>query len=167
MSRRPTRRVVIGVQDSAAGLRALRCGVAEARRRGACVYVVRAYAGGGPGAGYPVASARIDLSVRAAHLAREVLLRAVGAVPADLSVHAAGVDGSPGRALVAFADRDDDLLVVGDAQRGGIRRLVSGAVARYCLRHAVCPVLVVPAPALARTSGHEITREAQRLIDAA
>ncbi|MBO0868141.1 MAG: universal stress protein [Micromonosporaceae bacterium] len=167
MTGQPSRRIVIGVQDSTAGLRALRCGVAQARRMGAEVYAVRAYAGGGPGAGYPVAEVRVDLSVRAAELARDVLLRAAGGLPPGLAVHAVGMDGAPGRVLVAFADRDDDLLVVGDAQRAGVCRLRSGSVARYCVRHAVCPVLVVPAPALARVSGHEITREAQRLIDAA
>jgi len=35
-------RVIVGVQDSVAGLQALRRGVDEARRRGATVYLVRA-----------------------------------------------------------------------------------------------------------------------------
>jgi hypothetical protein len=31
--------------------------------------------------------------------------------------------------------------------------LVSGRVARYCLRHATCPVLAVPPASLGRTAG--------------
>jgi nucleotide-binding universal stress UspA family protein len=93
--------------------------------------------------------------------------RALGAVPTDVPVQVVAVNGAPGPALVDVAHRDDDMIVVGDAQRRGLRRLRSGRVARHCVRHAVCPVLVVPPPVLARASAADVTREAQRLIDAA
>ena len=37
-----------------------------------------------------------------------------------------------------------DLLVLGDRGRGAVSRLVLGSVARQCVEHAPCPVVVVP-----------------------
>jgi hypothetical protein len=37
------------------------------------------------------------------------------------------------------------LLVVGTQEHAGIGRLVSGSVSHYCLSHAQCPVVAVPA----------------------
>ncbi|WP_320780039.1 universal stress protein, partial [Streptomyces sp. CRN 30] len=47
-------------------------------------------------------------------------------------------------ALVATADREDDLLVVGAGRRGPLRRALRPSVSRHVLAHAVCPVLAVP-----------------------
>jgi nucleotide-binding universal stress UspA family protein len=58
-------------------------------------------------------------------------------------LHAVVVRGAPGPALVATADRENDVLVVG-AGRRGLQRAFSGRVSRHCLAHAVCPVLAVP-----------------------
>jgi len=40
---------------------------------------------------------------------------------------------------------EDDLLVIGARGRGVLAALLLGSVASYCVRHAPCPVLVVPA----------------------
>jgi hypothetical protein len=37
------------------------------------------------------------------------------------------------------------LLVVGTREHVGLARLVSGSVSRYCLSHAQCLVVIVPA----------------------
>src|SRR5262245_12201681 len=47
-----------------------------------------------------------------------------------------------------------DLLVVGAGRRGRMARIWHGRVSRYCLAHALCPVITVPPPALAQTAGH-------------
>jgi Universal stress protein family len=47
-----------------------------------------------------------------------------------------------------------DLLVVGAGRRGKLARISHGGVSRYCVAHALCPVLTVPPPALAQTAGH-------------
>jgi nucleotide-binding universal stress UspA family protein len=60
------------------------------------------------------------------------------------------VRGTPGRALVETADRADDLLVVGPGCRGRLHRSLFPSVARYCLAHAVCPVLALPPSPLSR-----------------
>jgi nucleotide-binding universal stress UspA family protein len=166
MSSEQERRVVIGIQDSVAGLQAVRRGVEEARRRDATVYAVRAVncaAGRYPGAAMWPA----ELAVWATELAQQAFVKALGGIPPDVEVRIMALEAPPGPALVGFADRDDDLLVVGDAQRSGIRRLSSGWVTRYCVRRATCPVLVVPPPAMARLDRRDLTRELQRLLDAA
>ncbi|RLU83631.1 hypothetical protein CTZ27_28495 [Streptomyces griseocarneus] len=62
----------------------------------------------------------------------------------------------PGPLLVAGADEDGTLLVVGGGSHGAAHRALTGSVSRYCLRHARCPVLVVP-PGRPRTAQHGTT----------
>jgi nucleotide-binding universal stress UspA family protein len=159
-------RVVVGVQDSVAGRKALRRGVAEARRRHATVHAVRASRSQPAGRYLGGQTRRLERTTRAAQFALDVFVRAVAGIPPDVEVRVIAVDEPAGPALVSFADREDDLLVVGDAQRRGVHRLRSGSVARHCVRRAGCPVLVVPTPALAKVSGQELVRAAQRLADA-
>ncbi len=66
-----------------------------------------------------------------------------GSQTPGVPVHAVIVRGAPGPALVATANRENDVLVVG-AGRRGLQRAFSGRVSRHCLAHAVCPVLAVP-----------------------
>ena len=168
MSSRTEQRVIVGIEDSVTGLQALRHGVAEARRRQATVYALRAWSGGTSMQLGAPPSWRVELAAAAAQLAQQAFVTALGGIPPDIEVRVVAVEETAGRALVTFADRDDDLLVVGDSQRPGLARLRSGRVARYCARHAVCPVLVVPPPALARIgriSARELTREVRRLVD--
>jgi nucleotide-binding universal stress UspA family protein len=51
--------------------------------------------------------------------------------------------GEPGPVLVA--ESGAALLVVGTRGHVGIGRLLSGSVSHYCLSHADCPVVAVPA----------------------
>ena len=53
------------------------------------------------------------------------------------------LDGIPWRALVDLTGAYD-LLVVGTAARSGLARLFLGSVAERLVRHAACPVLVLP-----------------------
>src|SRR6266542_2623735 len=55
------------------------------------------------------------------------------------------------RSLVGFAGHEDDLLVVGAGAQGRWRHWWHGSVSGYCVRHARCPVLIVPLPEFART----------------
>lgn len=52
----------------------------------------------------------------------------------------------PARALTEAADRPGTILAVGTHGRSGFRRLRTGSVAMDTVRHATCPVLVVPPP---------------------
>ena len=52
--------------------------------------------------------------------------------------------GDTGPVLVRQSE-DARLLVVGTREHVGLGRLVTGSVSHYCLGHAVCPVVAVPA----------------------
>lgn len=166
MTSRGTGRVIVGVQDCLAGLQALRCAVTEARRRAAPLCAVRAWTFPYAGQSVGLRAWRQELVDEAALTVYGAFTTALGCLPVDVDVRVVAPEGGSARALVELADRDDDLLVVGDCQRRRLRRMRSHSVARYCVRHAVCPVLVVPPPALARVSPHDLSREAQRFIDA-
>jgi nucleotide-binding universal stress UspA family protein len=136
-------RVVVGISDSVYGLRALRLAVSEARRRDLTLHAVRSWtrqraAGLSP---IPLPDGRAEWGT---WLVRHVF-DDIGGVPTDLTVVMATFEGAPGPALVRYADRDDDLLVV-----GAPRRRLRPSVARYCVTHATCPVLAVPPDHLAR-----------------
>ena len=156
-----TTRVFVGISESLAGLQALRFAVAEARRRQATLHVVRAWRYVAPWSGYDPQTSRVDL----ADAANATLLRsfetAMGAVPQDLTVVLVTVEARAGQALVAAADSADDLLVLGAFTRRW--RLVRSVV-RYCVRRAACPVVVVPAPPLARRGTRALHRQLHRSV---
>ena len=52
--------------------------------------------------------------------------------------------GDAGPVLVRQS-RDASLLVVGTPEHVGLGRLIAGSVAHYCVSHATCPVVVIPA----------------------
>jgi nucleotide-binding universal stress UspA family protein len=163
MTGRREGRVIVGVDDTPTGLRALRQAVAEARRRGAEFHAVRTYPppwGDAP-AGYET---RAD-SERAC---TETMIRAfddaMGGVPHDVPVRMVVGCGMPGRVLVELADREDDLLVVGASRRLPWlpRRRSTGG---YCAERAGCPVLVVPPHRMARDLDRSWCRWRVRSLD--
>ncbi|MET3987989.1 nucleotide-binding universal stress UspA family protein [Streptomyces sp. PvR034] len=144
---RAVRRVVVGATGTPGSLAALHRGVAEARVRGAELWVVLAWqppggdlAGRGQGATQVLAACR----TAAVDRLREVLDTAFGAAPPGVPLAGVAVRGTPGAALVDTARGPDDLLVVGTGSRAPLRRLLRPSVSRYCLAHAACAVLAVP-----------------------
>jgi nucleotide-binding universal stress UspA family protein len=168
-----TPRVIVGVDESLAGLRALRFAVAEARRRQAMLLAVRTWStplAWPPGPVEPVWVG--EMAQQAEAEVHRAFATAMVKAPHDVDVRVASVEGAPGPELVRLADRDDDLLVVGSRQRTLFGRMWHGSTARYCVSHASCPVLVVPPHAMAkagseRALSRQLHREAQRLVDAA
>ena len=149
MATRQVGRVVVGVDDSLTGLRALRVAVAEARRRGAQLHAVRVWtigALGGPGMVY----LKADVANLAAATVTRAFLAAMGGVPRDVTVVVALPEGERVAVLTAYADRDDDLLVIGSAQRSFPGRLFRTSIARRCMGRGSCMVLAVPPVQFAR-----------------
>lgn len=163
-------RVIVGVARSTTGLRALRLGVTEARQRGAVLHAVRAYQPLPSTAWLPAEA--MDTSERDA---QDDVLKAftdtMGGPPTDLDVVVVVAPGQPGRVLVDYARRDEDLLMVGVSRRpwwGRALRLWRGCVARYCVGHATCPLQVVPPDQFARDAmrtglGRRLSRELSTL----
>jgi nucleotide-binding universal stress UspA family protein len=142
-------RIVVGVDPSLAGLRALRLAVAEARRRGAALHAVRAWNFN------PIWDASLcfwyeELERDAADTIVRAFEEAMGGVPQDIRVVPVTLRGTPARGLVDYARRDDDLLFVGCSRRRGLRALARQGTARECATTARCPVVVVPPDAFAR-----------------
>lgn len=157
-------RIIVGIDGSVAGLRALRLAVAEARRRKAPLHAVRVWnlgtvrRGGCVDDGY---QQQAVLEIEAAFAAT------LGGVPGDIGVVCQTVQGPPAQGLVGYACRDTDVLFVGTRQRGWLWRLLRGSVARYCVAHAYCPVFVVPADTFARAaSGRNLVRALNRDLTA-
>jgi len=68
---------------------------------------------------------------------------------AALGIHAevrlVPTDTEPGHAIVEIANElHPDLIVLGSVEKGFFLRLLAGSVSEFVVRHAPCPVLVVP-----------------------
>jgi nucleotide-binding universal stress UspA family protein len=145
--------VVVGIDDSPAGLAALRWAIGLARSRGARLVAVRAWALGLPrhggrrhrGGHSPVVLTfrGTEPSLAARSLARRALRDAAASVPGDLDVTIQTPEGDPGPVLTQIASGRDDVLVVGSRPGPSLRRAVHGSVSAYCTAHARCPVTVV------------------------
>jgi nucleotide-binding universal stress UspA family protein len=143
-----TGRIVVGVDGSPSSLAALRWAARQAHRSGESIEAVMVFeppptmvfAAGG----YPAVTGVDAVTARAR--AERALEAAVAA-----TVGAEGVDVRPGvvadasatRALTRVA-RGAAMLVVGAHHHGPLGVLL-GSTASACLRHAACPVVVVPA----------------------
>ncbi len=148
-----TRRVIAGVNGSVRSLAALRVGAAEARSAGAELLPVLAWTPAGGEIAYIRSPCPPLLRVweqDARDCLHTALDEAFGGMPDGLVVHLVIVRGAPGPSLVWIAGRPEDLLVVGCGGWGRLGCTVRGSVSRYCLAHARCPVLAVPAPEMIR-----------------
>ncbi|WP_370065895.1 universal stress protein [Streptacidiphilus sp. MAP5-3] len=153
---------MVGVSGSPTSLHALRAAFARASETRRPLLAVLAWS---PPAGevthrVPPGPSLVALFGReAAERLRLSLAVTVGRLDGRVPVHTAVVRGDAGVLLVATAS-DDDLLVIGSGEQAWPERLVHGRTARYCLRHAHCPVLTVPAPpqltALPRAERHRL-----------
>ena len=136
-------RVVVGVDGSEGGERALRWAVREAAHRpGATVRAVTAYSVDGPEA--PSMWYREQCQTNAQDVLGAQIVRALGDNPrVPVTTHV--VQGAAVEVLLDAA-RAADLLVLGSHGHGRIFHAVLGSVADACVRGATCPVLIVPAP---------------------
>lgn len=157
-------RVVVGVDDSLAGLRALREAVGIARSRHIEVLVVGAcpapqqpgrwfWAWPVAGLGAPAAMSRVEdlwqirerkVQAAVAHAFDE----AMGGMPKDIPVRIMAADERLRRALV-HSSLERDVLVIAAPQHHRWWPF-RPSIVRYCTAHADSPVLVVPPPRAAR-----------------
>jgi nucleotide-binding universal stress UspA family protein len=134
-------RIVVGYDGSAGGARALAWAVAEAARRGGTVQALTAWEWTQPDLG-------VDIRAEHDRAAREALEAAVAAACVPYPQVAVSTEAVPGAAadVLTGAAIDADLLVLGSHGHSRLFHAVLGSVADACIRRAVCPVVVLPAP---------------------
>jgi nucleotide-binding universal stress UspA family protein len=132
-------RIVVGVDGSVCGTRALEFATREAARWGALLHIVSAYEIP-PNAGWMVIP--LDpLKEGAVTNVRRALSRAQELEPSVVT-KGEDVHGSAGSVLVEES-RGAAMLIVGSRGRGEAASLVLGSVSEDCVHHARCPVTVV------------------------
>ena len=136
--------VLVGVDETASAAAALRWAARFARLTGATLRVVHTWdlpAGRVLTATDPyLVAATSDARARATRFVQDTLGPDAGDTPWLLDVD----EGRPGPAL-ARRSHEAALLVVGTGDHVGVRRLLEGSVSHYCVSHAGCPVVAVPA----------------------
>jgi len=138
--------IVVGVDGSEGGHRALQWAAREASTRGGAVQAVIAWSWDGMEYG-PIAATRPEEEAERARglLDREIqdLIKSNGS---HLPVAGEAIEGRPADVLSA-AGRSADLLVLGSHGHSRVRHTVLGSVSEECIRKAACPVVVIPVPA--------------------
>jgi nucleotide-binding universal stress UspA family protein len=143
--------VVVAVDDSRAARSALRWAAAQAGLCGAPLKVVHAFQPRHLAGLFGMAKLQPDAEWRAdaEQWLSGVVKKEVGDV-ADLELEAHLAADGPAAAVLAAAGRAS-LIVVGARGRGAAGSVLHGSVSSAVLRHAPCPVVVVPAG----TEGHD------------
>jgi nucleotide-binding universal stress UspA family protein len=133
--------IVVGTDGSAGSDRAVAWALDEARRRGVRVELVHvwSFAIGGHAA---EASALAQLEA-ASQALLDRAVAAARAVAGETVIRGRLVVGHPAHRLVERSV-EAELLVVGSRGHGPVSSLLLGSVADACVRHAACPVVVVP-----------------------
>lgn len=129
------RRIVVGVDGSAPSKAALAWAVSEADLTGAVVEAVIAYNC------FPMPIQDIDYKRLAQHVLDDAI-RDVVLPDQPIKVIARPVEGNAARALVDAA-ATADLLVIGSRGRNEFTEAILGSVAKHCVHHATCPVVVI------------------------
>jgi nucleotide-binding universal stress UspA family protein len=137
--------VVVAVDDSTAARSALRWAAAQARLCGAPLKVVHAFQPHHLAGVLGIAKLQPDAEWQAdaRHWLSGIVKTEVGDV-ADLELEAHLASEGPAAAVLAAADRAA-LIVVGARGRGAAGSVLHASVSAAVLRHASCPVVVVPA----------------------
>ena len=134
------RRIVVGVDGFESSRAALRWAIHQAKLTGAVVEAITTWqipAGSGLLPADDVPDYQDD--------ARMVLTEAIAetcTVDPEVEVRPRVVEGRAAQVLVDAAD-GADLLVVGNRGHGGLTEALLGSVGQYCVRHAMCPVVIM------------------------
>jgi nucleotide-binding universal stress UspA family protein len=138
------RLIVCGVDGSAAADRALAWALEEAKRRGCVVRVVSAWMWDGMEAmGVPASAEEArELAEQRQHAALEKALVSFGGPP---EVERVLARGRPSEVLTAAAV-GAEMLVLGSHGHGSVHDKLVGSTSERAIRHAPCPVVVLPDP---------------------
>jgi nucleotide-binding universal stress UspA family protein len=141
--------IVVGVDGSDSGRRALHWALDEAARTGAAVDAVTAWHYDGIEAMVPAATTPMEHREWADRVSARDVTAALTRRP-SVPVSRTIVEG-PAPRVLAEAARDAHLLVLGCHGHSRLHHAVLGSVSEECIRAATCPVVVVPIPHHQRT----------------
>ncbi|WBP85187.1 universal stress protein [Kitasatospora cathayae] len=142
-----TTRVIVGLNGSLGSLAALYRAVPEAAARSAVLVPVTAWQ---PSDGDDLRPLS-ELAYAARERVDTAFEQAFGGYPTNPVVHPMVVRGDAGPALVSAVGSQGDLIVVGSAGHGRLRRALHGSTAHYCRTHAACRVVTVSPSELLRS----------------
>lgn len=137
--------IVVGVDGSDGGRRALDWAIREADRNGSAVQAVTVWSWDGLEFGPVTATNPTEAKERSVRLLDDEIRALVARHGSHVPVAAEVIEGRPGAAL-AHAGRNADLLVLGSHGHSRVRHTVLGSVSEECIRKAACPVVVLPVP---------------------
>ncbi|WP_433790140.1 universal stress protein [Actinoplanes sp. CA-252034] len=136
--------IVVGVDGSEGGRRALDWAATEADARGGAVRAVIAWSWNGLDYGPVTAVTPLEEDALAAQVVTAEVDALVHRRGSRVPVTGEAIEGSPADVLT-IAAHDADLLVLGSHGHSRVRHTVLGSVSESCIRKATCPVVVIPA----------------------
>jgi len=149
------RRILVPVDFSEHGQRAMDHAVALARAVGAEVVLFHAFERPTPPK-VPATDAKLRAYLAEAVAEARARLEHLAAAQEGVTVRALTVEGRPAdEILAALRDEDCDLVCMGSHGRGALREVLMGSVTERVLHHAPCPVLVVRPPARGAAAGDD------------
>jgi nucleotide-binding universal stress UspA family protein len=135
--------IVVGVDESESSHRALRWAAVEALRRDAALEVVTAWSWDAV-EGAPLAAVDPTTMMNLAeHTQQRAIAAVVDAMDPRPRVIRSVVQSSATQAL-ADASQHAELVVVGTHGRGPVKSFLLGSVSLSVIKHAACPVVVMP-----------------------
>ena len=138
-----TYRIVVGVDGTEGGRRALDWALHEAAARGGTVEAVTAWSWDGVEGTLVAPPPNPREQQRIAEQAMRDTVTQVTTVGPAVPVAEQVVEGRPA-AVLTEAARGADLLVLGSHGHSRVRHIVLGSVSEECIRDATCPVVVLP-----------------------
>lgn len=136
--------IVVGVDGSAASDHALAWTLRLADRVGGAVEIITAWSAVSDS---PAGSPTLPLADpgQAERVQRDCVERVLPGLSHPRSVAMQVVEGAPGPVLTEAARRAD-LLVLASHGHRKLYNMLMGSTSEYCIRHATCPVTVIPVP---------------------
>lgn len=138
--------IVVGLDDSPQSVAALRWAASYATRTGAMLRLVHAWELNASAIYGTTLELREIITQDARASLTRLITETLGSSFDPSAWRLDVVEGPIGPTLVSIAE-DAGLLALGTGEHTGVRRLLEGSVSHYCLSHARCPVIAVPAQA--------------------
>lgn len=135
--------IVVGVDETESSRRALAWAAGEALRRDATLQVVTAWTWDAV-EGAPLAAVDPQTMMEIAERTQDEAVTAVLSGMREQPVVAREVVQSTAADALVEASRQADLVVVGTHGRGPVRSFLLGSVSQSVIKHAACPVVVMP-----------------------